>query len=111
MYGLYKIIQQATRVTYDSATLITSYIESGFQKRLKTGVVFVDLTAAYDTVWEDGLIHKLYNVIPCGKMVSLLEDMLSNRQFRVFVEDKSSKFRFINNGLPQGKKGIVTNFI
>jgi hypothetical protein len=29
-------------------------------------------------------------------MVSLLEDMLSNRQFRVFVEDKSSKFRFLN---------------
>jgi hypothetical protein len=51
-----KIIQQATRVTYDSATLITSYIESGFQKRLKTGVVFVDLTAAYDTVWKDGLV-------------------------------------------------------
>jgi hypothetical protein len=35
-------------------------------------------------------------------MVSLVEDMLSNRQFRVFVEDKSSKFRFLNNGLPQG---------
>jgi hypothetical protein len=81
---------------------LTSYIESGFQKRLKTGVVFVDLTAAYDTVWKDGLIHKLYNVIHCGKMVSLLEDMLSNRQFRVFVEEKSSKFRFLNNGLPQG---------
>jgi hypothetical protein len=57
---------------------------------------------AYDSVWKDDLIHKLYNVIPCGKMVSLLEDMLSNRQFRVFVEDKSSKFRILNNGLPQG---------
>jgi hypothetical protein len=86
----------------DQVLALTSYIDSGFQKRLKTGVVFVDLTAAYDTVWKDGLIHKLYNVIPCGKLVSLLEDMLSNRQFRVFVEDKSSKFRFLNNGLPQG---------
>jgi hypothetical protein len=28
--------------------------------------------------------------------------MLSNRQFKVFVEDKSSKFRFLNNGLTQG---------
>jgi hypothetical protein len=87
----------------DQVLALTSYIESDFQKRLKTGVVFVDLTAAYETVWKDGLIHKLYNVIPCGKMVSLLEDiMLSNRQFRVFVEDKSSTFRFLNNGLPQG---------
>jgi hypothetical protein len=58
----------------DQVLALISYIESGFQN----GVVFVDLTAAYDTVWKDGLIHKLYNVIrvPCGKMVSLLEDML-----------------------------------
>jgi retron-type reverse transcriptase len=28
--------------------------------------------------------------------------MLSNRQFRIFVKDKNSKFRFLNNGLPQG---------
>jgi hypothetical protein len=59
----------------DQVLALTSYIESGFQKRLKTGVVFVDLTAAYDTVWKDGLIHKLYNVIPCGKMASLLENI------------------------------------
>jgi hypothetical protein len=39
--------------------VLVSYIESGFQKCLKTGVVFVDLTATYDTAWKDGLIHKL----------------------------------------------------
>jgi hypothetical protein len=85
----------------DQVLALTSYIESGFQKRLKTGFVFADLPAAYDTVWKGGLIRKLYNVIPCGKMVSLLEEMLSNRQFRVFVEDKSRNFLFLNNGLPQ----------
>jgi hypothetical protein len=37
----------------DQVLALTSYIESGFQKRLKTGVVFVDLTAAYDTVWKN----------------------------------------------------------
>jgi hypothetical protein len=61
---------RTNRNCFDQVLALTSYIESGFQKRLKTGVVFVDLTAAYDTVWKD-LIHKLYNVIPCGKMVSL----------------------------------------
>jgi hypothetical protein len=32
---------------------LTPHIEAGFQRKLKTGVVFIDLTAAYDTVWRD----------------------------------------------------------
>jgi hypothetical protein len=37
---------------------LTTHIESGFQCQLKTGVVFLDLSAAYDTVWRDGLMLK-----------------------------------------------------
>jgi hypothetical protein len=34
---------------------LTTHVEAGFKHQLKTGAVFVDLTAAYDTVWrEDG---------------------------------------------------------
>jgi hypothetical protein len=29
---------------------LTSHIEAGFQRKLKTGMVFIDPTAAYDTV-------------------------------------------------------------
>ena len=29
---------------------LTTFIENGFQQNLKTGAVFLDLTAAYDTV-------------------------------------------------------------
>lgn len=29
---------------------LTAFIETGFQKRLKTGAVFIDLSSAYDTV-------------------------------------------------------------
>jgi hypothetical protein len=35
---------------------LTSHIEAGFQRKLKTGVVFIDLTNSYDTVWRDGLM-------------------------------------------------------
>jgi Reverse transcriptase (RNA-dependent DNA polymerase) len=31
---------------------LTSHIEAGFQRKLKTGAVFIDLTAAYHTVWR-----------------------------------------------------------
>ena len=34
----------------DQVLALTTYIENGFQSNLKTGVVFLDLTAAYDTV-------------------------------------------------------------
>jgi hypothetical protein len=35
---------------------LKSLIEAGFQGKLETGVVFIDLTPAYDTVWRDGLM-------------------------------------------------------
>jgi hypothetical protein len=35
---------------------LTTHIVAGFQYQLKTGSVFVDLTATYDTVWREGLI-------------------------------------------------------
>lgn len=43
---------------------LTNHIEAGFQRQLKTGIVFVDLTAAYDTVWKKGLLYKLIKAVP-----------------------------------------------
>jgi len=31
---------------------LSTFIENGFQLKQKTGAVFLDLTAAYDTVWH-----------------------------------------------------------
>ena len=39
----------------DQVLALTNFIEDGFQKQLKTSVTFVDLTAAYDTVWKKGI--------------------------------------------------------
>lgn len=68
----------------EQVTALTKFIESGFQKNLKTNEIFVDLTAAYDTVWRHGLLFKLCKVIKCSKIISLIENMLSNRRFQVF---------------------------
>jgi hypothetical protein len=81
---------------------LKSHIEAGFQRKLKTGVVFIDLTAAYDTVWRDGLMSKFMRVVSSAKLSNLLTNMLSNRFFQVFLGDKSSRWRRLNNGLPQG---------
>ena len=38
------------RSTCDQVLALTTFIENGFQRKQKTGVIFLDLTAAYDTV-------------------------------------------------------------
>ena len=81
---------------------LTIYIEAGFQRKLKTSAVFIDLTAAYDTVWRQGLIRKMLNIIPCLKTANLLDQMLSNRPFQVLLENSQSRKTKLSNGLPQG---------
>ena len=46
------------------AVLLTQNIEDCFDPKKKAGAVFVDLTAAYDTVWHRGLTCKLLRLLP-----------------------------------------------
>ena len=53
---------------------------SACMKNLKTGAVFLDLTAAYDTDWHTGLLYKLSKSMPYWftRLVGLL---LRDRRF------------------------------
>ena len=42
------------RSTCDQVAALTTFIENGFHQNLKIGAVFLDLTAAYDTVVRYG---------------------------------------------------------
>jgi hypothetical protein len=90
-----------SRSTCDQVAALTTYIENGFQQQLKTGTVFLDLTAAYDTVWHTGLLAKLSNNMPFW-FVRLVELLLRGRRFRVHMGDDTSSWRTQLNGLPQG---------
>jgi len=70
-------------------TPLTTYIEDGFQRNLKTGAIFLDLTAAYNTIWHTGLLAKLTGSLPSW-FVSAVELLLRNRRFRVHMGDKTS---------------------
>ena len=52
------------RSTCDQVAAFTTFIENGFQQDLKTGAVFLDLTPAYDTVWDTGLLYKRSKSMP-----------------------------------------------
>lgn len=57
--------------------------------------------AAYDTVWRQRLMYKLICIIPCKKVINLIDNMLSNPAFQVILGNES-KLMKLNNGLSQG---------
>ena len=58
--------------TVDQVVLLTQNIENSFEAEKKAGAVFVDLTAAYDTVWHRGLTCKLLRFLPDKHMVKMI---------------------------------------
>jgi len=74
---------------------------NGIQQNLKTGAVFLDLTAAYDTVWHTGLLYKLSKSMPYW-FTRLMSLLLRYRRFRVHMGNDTSSCRPQHNGLPQG---------
>ncbi|NEO82313.1 reverse transcriptase domain-containing protein [Moorena sp. SIO4G3] len=81
---------------------LTQFIEDGYENKLITGAVFVDLTAAYDTVNHRALLLKVAQTVKNTSVVRIIESLLVNRRFFVEMDGKRSRWRRQNNGLPQG---------
>ncbi|CAH1248509.1 Hypp8181 [Branchiostoma lanceolatum] len=81
---------------------LTQYIEDGYEKGLITGAVFVDLSAAYDTVNHRILTKKLFQITKDVRLTELIQNLLSNRRFFVDLNGNRSRWRRQKNGLPQG---------
>ena len=65
--------------------------------------MFVDLAAAYDTVWHRGLTCKLLRLLPDRHMVHMIMEMVSNRSFTLTTgNSQRSRLRRLKNGVPQG---------
>jgi len=62
----------------------------------------LELSSAYDTVWKRGLTLKLAKIIRCKSTLHLIESLLSNRKYNVFLNGTVSRYRYLQNGLPQG---------
>ena len=88
--------------TVDHVVLLTRKIEDSFEAKKKAGAVFVDLTAAYDTVWHRGLTCKLLRLLPNKHMVRMIMELVRNRSFTLPTGDsKQSRLRRLKNGVSQ----------
>lgn len=66
-----------------------------------TGMLLFDLEKAFDTVWHDGLLHKLANYTSM-RLTRLIQSYLTNRSFKVHLNNQISPSRDVPAGVPQG---------
>ena len=67
---------QCGKSTIDQVVLLTQNIKDSFEAKKKAGAVFIDLTAAYDTVWHRGLTCKLLRLLPNKHMVKMIMELV-----------------------------------
>ena len=81
---------------------LTQHIEDGYERGVVTGTVFVDLSAAYDTISHKLILNKIYRMTSDIKFTDLIGNLFSNRRYFVELNGQKSRWRNQKNGLPQG---------
>ena len=76
---------QRGRSTVDQTVLLTQNIENSFEANSKAGAVFVDLTAAYDTVWHRGLTCQLLWLLLDKHMVRMIMNLFGIEASRLLL--------------------------
>ncbi|GBO45706.1 putative RNA-directed DNA polymerase from transposon X-element, partial [Araneus ventricosus] len=81
---------------------VTNLITHGFNNKLYTGGVFLDVRKAFDRMWHNGLIYKLIaNKLP-HYLIDIIILFLLNRTFKVKLNSTLSETGHIKAGTPQG---------
>ena len=90
------------RQTKDNLLYVVQSAQEGFNKGEKTLAIFFDVAAAFDKVWHEGLIYKLFLLKIPYYLLCIIKDFLNNRTFVVKIEESKSEVRKIGCGVPQG---------
>lgn len=90
------------RSTCHQVRRVVNHIRDNFSRGYSTGMVLVDLQAAFDSVWHDALVCKL-RALGCPlHLVKLIQSFLDERTFAVKVGGGLSRLINIPAGVPQG---------
>lgn len=85
-------------------TRVIQHIKTGFRHGKSTGMVIFDGEKAFDTVWQNGLLHKLYKLNFPMYLLKLIRSMVTERTYKVKVGNSLSEAMAIPAGLPQGTR-------
>ena len=97
--------QEGFRKRKSTARYITDLINNiqlAWASNQNPVAVTVDLEKAFDSVWVDGLLWKLYSLGISGKIWCLIKDFLYRRKFKIKVNNYCSNEYKSSVGIPQG---------
>lgn len=64
--------------------------------------IFLDIEKAYDMLWKEGLMIRLYDAGVRGRILNWIRAFLQNRAIQVRADGAFSEMVGIDNGMPQG---------
>lgn len=88
--------------TMDSVISLDSDVKRSMVNKEGVVAVFLEIEKAYDMLWKEGLIIKLYDAGVRGRMLNWIQDFLKKRVIQVRVGEAMSTGTCIENGTPQG---------
>lgn len=93
---------RAGHSTIQQIVRVIQSIERGFEQKLSTGMVLLDLSCAFDSVWHDGLLFKMHQALFPIYLTKMMQSFLKDRTFCVRVGKAFSSVQQIPAGVPQG---------
>lgn len=98
------------RSAIDHLVRFDTYVRKAFTQGKCVGAVFFDLEKAYDTAWRFGILRDLADAGICGRLLSFIDNFLTDRSFCVKLSSSLSSKRKQQTGIPQGSTLSVTLF-
>lgn len=99
------------RCTYDNVTRLENDIKSAFTVQSSVLAVFLDLQKAYDMAWRRGILQKLYDLGFRGNLPIFINNLMTDRTFKVRIGTELSDTFTQINGVPQGSVISPTLFM
>ena len=90
------------RGTADNLLFMTQKIQECLNRGIKVCGIFFDISKAFDKVWHSGLNYKLIYLGVPMYIIRFIKSFLSDRSFKVKINDKYSETHPITCTVPQG---------
>jgi hypothetical protein len=88
---------------------VAEMIGKAYNQRKSVGALSLDIEKAFDSVWHDGIIHKLMKAGFPTFLIKTIQSFLKNRKAQVRIGCQFSNIYQIRAGVPQG--AILSPFL
>lgn len=88
--------------TTEALALIYNEIDKSKRLKLYCIAVYLDLQSAFDSIWHDGLLYKLYSIGTPRYLLKWLHNYFVDRKIKVRLGTVHSSEEFLMTGVPQG---------